>query len=317
MNPLANRAVLEQTSFDSAMPAGTAVLVHRFERPGRYAVALSPDGLQVVETKTLFVGAEADEPGDEAQVAATKGQPRARRIEPPRPNLAGAALPQAIALDLSRSPHLVNAAAPLDVNDAAVLQEGGFATFTAPAGQAHRVMVNRVGREGELEKEFDSTRLGPADVFAITLFRPGTYSITNAFGGHQARLVVTYPQVGREPYRPAEPVTVHSREGGFEPAVTTIGPGQGVIFEVESESRITVDLVEPDDGPGDKSGGRRPLARRQLRPVARPAGQRPDAPPEPPPGRGGKAGGAPAAERPNSPAKRSPRRGGKAGGGAS
>src|SRR5215216_3077494 len=99
-----------------------AVIVHRFDRPGRYAMALSPDGEQVVETRTIFVGEQPDEP------TAAKDAPRARRLEPPRPDRGGAPLPLALAVNLIPSPDPANAAAPSEMADVAALSEGGYAT---------------------------------------------------------------------------------------------------------------------------------------------------------------------------------------------
>jgi hypothetical protein len=281
MRPFADRALLEQTTFDSATPSGTALVMHRFAQPGRYALALSPDGETVVETRTIFVGDE------EPDGTAERSGRRASELRPPRPAATGSPLPQAIAVDLRPIPHHVSAAAPPVPG---TVSEGGYASFTAPAGQAHRVVVSRVGSAGLEGTEFDSARLAESDVFAVTILRPGTYRIANRIGGHEGKLVVTYPVVGRAPYRPPEPVTIHSREGHFEPDSVTIGPGQGVIFQVVAESHIVVELVEPDDGPGDAPGRRPPLARRRLRPAARPGAEQRDSPPDRgDPGRGAKA----------------------------
>jgi hypothetical protein len=287
VKPFVDRSALEQTSFDSATPSGTAVIVHRFVRPGRYALSLSPAGSKLTETRTLYVGDEpdADEPDTDRRGGDQPGRDRVKPPEPPRPDLHGSSPPPAIAVDLRLSADLVNAAAPPDLPDVAVLGEGGYASFTAPSGQASRVSVTRIGPAGEEDLEFDSARLGPTDVFALTLFRPGTYSVRNTLDGREGRLVVTYPQVGRVPYRPAPPATVSCREGGFEPAATTVGPGQGIIFDVTADSHITVELVEPDDGPdgpdgptGAATGRRGPLARRRLRPLAGPGDERRDSP---------------------------------------
>ena len=69
---------------------------------------------------------------------------------------------------------------------------------------------------------------------------------------------VTYPVVGPTPYRPPAPVTVERDAEGFSTEALTLGPVQGVVFRVAVESRLLIDLVEPDDGPSDTE---RPLAR--------------------------------------------------------
>ena len=247
-----DRNVLEQTSFDSALPTGNATIVHRFDKPGRFSVAMSPDGTKVVNTRTVYV--EHPPSPDAAKRAA--GQPA---LAPPRPGQeSGPAV--AVAFDIGAR-HLDTAAGPGP--EAGGLLVGGYASFTALTGGAHHVLVHRVTPEGEQVPEFDSRRLGRTDTFAFTALRPGTYAITNALTGHEGRLVVTYPEVRPVPYLPPAPVTVTSGSGGFEPNEVRVGTAQGVIFHVEADSRIVVELVEPDDGPVDRV--RRPVASRRRR----------------------------------------------------
>src|SRR5688572_6778060 len=54
MKAFLNRALFEQTTFDSATPSGTAMVVHQFQRNGRFTVALAR-GDEVVRRLALNV----------------------------------------------------------------------------------------------------------------------------------------------------------------------------------------------------------------------------------------------------------------------
>ena len=246
-----NRALLEQTSFDSARPSGTAIVVHRFPDEGRFAVALRGDD-DGEETRTILVEPVRGPTGGGAGGAG------------------GSAFPEGVLVDTaSRRPVAGRPTRP-QPPDLLSVGAGGYASFTAPPGQGRRVVVTRISPAGEREDEvFDSSRLRATDAFAVTLLRPGTYVMRNTLGRGEGKVVVTYPEVGRAPYRPAEPVTVTCDDSGFSPDAVTVGPGQGIIFAAGAECRITVELVGPDDGPGGERPPRRPVARRRLRPQDR------------------------------------------------
>ena len=95
-------------------------------------------------------------------------------------------------------------------------------------------------------------------LFAVTLVRPGRYRLTNTISGAEAAVVVTYPKVGKTPYRPPEPLEIDCGAKGFGASKFTISPAQGIIFRLSTESRIQLELVEPDDGP--KQRGSQPKA---------------------------------------------------------
>lgn len=224
MQPLINRALLEQRTFDSATPAGSAILVHRMERVGEYDINVARED-DVVERLRLNVGDAAESNARRADAASATLTPGA-----------------AVSLDLAQV--VLN---PSAVRVLAV-PAGGHVAFTAPAGaMRQRVTVTPAGSaDGE---EFDSRRLGPGDIFAVTLIRPGRYTVTNAADDAGAEIRVTYPQVGSSPYRPPDPATVECGPAGFSQALTTLAPAQGLVFSIGTEARIQIELVEPDDGP--------------------------------------------------------------------
>jgi hypothetical protein len=245
--PLINRALLEQQTFDSATPAGSAVIVHRMDRAGEYDVHIARDD-EVVGVFRLNVG---EAPGPEQTVIRSAGSVSAP-LEPG----------SAVALDLAAAMRKPPAERTLAV------PAGGWVSFTAPAGAVRRrVLVTPAGDGGE---DFDSRRLGPGDVFAVTLIRPGRYAVTNDASGARAEVRVTYPQVGSSPYRPPDPATVDCGANGFSEAAIVLGPAQGLVFQIGAEARIRIELVEPDDGPERAATPRARLTRgeRAERPAA-------------------------------------------------
>lgn len=253
--PIVNREMFEQTSFDSAVPSGAAVVAHRFRSEGQYVVALSREE-RVAETRSMLVSPAAAADRDSGSPVGETGRLR---------------LPDAMTIDLTDSRPVPGRPVPLRPTSRLTMPAGGYAAFTGAVGRANRALVRRVTSTGsEEEVEFDTEKLGGDDVFAVTLVRPGSYAVRNSVGGHEGRIVVTYPVIGDVPYRPADPLEVRVTDTGLDPKAVTIGPGQGVIFRIDAPSRITVDLVEPDDGPGDDP--RRPRPARRWRPPRRPGG---------------------------------------------
>jgi hypothetical protein len=236
MKAAINRALIEQTTFDSATPTGTAVVVHRFEQSGEYDINVMRDD-EVIDRLRLNVPEQPTSERGEAQAAgATTGQ----------------ALPGAVAVvDLASA--IVKPATDRRLAIAA----GGYVTFTAPAGAVRLgATVARAGAE-EGDVEFDSRRLRPGDLFAVTLIRPGRYVATNTAIGASLDIQVTYPVIGSTPYRPPDPANVECNADGFSVDALTLGPAQGVVFHISTETRIQIELAEPDDGPSPATG---PLA---------------------------------------------------------
>ena len=216
-----NPMFLSQSTFDSASPVGSAVLVHRFDNEGEYDVELGREG-EVPDRVTLSITAGREEGTATASVTIDAAPAAAGTVPGQRRSKLGA---------------------------------GGFASFTSShAGGAGSVIVVR--RRDAKEVEFDSRRLGEADLFAVTLVRPGLYGVRNTLGKAEGRVVVSYPVVGDRPYRPADPVHVVCTETGFEPERVEIGPAQGIIFRFRTAARLLIELLEPDDGPEPGPRGR-------------------------------------------------------------
>lgn len=207
-----NSMFFTQTTFDSASPVGSAVVAHRFDGEGDY---------------DIHVGRSGDSARRMALVVGAGGPDGAHG---------------AVAIDTTPT-----------TSDAVTVRRGrlavgGYASFSTPSARgADTVIIAR--RRGSESDEFDSRRLGPGDVYGLTLVRPGVYSVRNTHDDAAGRIVVDYPVVGARPYRPAEPLRVSCMRNQLVPSEIRIGPGQGIVFEIETDARLLIDLVEPDDGP--------------------------------------------------------------------
>jgi hypothetical protein len=228
-----NRNFLEQTSFDSGMPSGLGVVIHKFETPGEYEIALVQDD-RVIERVPLVVAADSAGRGAEQkeQTAALEG-----------------GLPSAhVSIDTGQAVLAPSATAAEAIRPYTV-RAGGYLSFTATRHEDAAAIVARSQREGEREELFDSRRLNHGDMFAVTLVRPGRYELRNTETDARGQVTVAYPTVGDEPYRPPGPVAVECTDQGFSDSEIDLMPAQGIIFRIRTASRIQINLVEPDDGP--------------------------------------------------------------------
>jgi hypothetical protein len=230
---------LAQTSFDSAIPSGSAIVAHPLTTAGDYVVSRL-DGRSLVQSHSLTVlGVDSDEVAGRTVAASLQFVGTEVRAPAVKRTLE--------AHELER----------LD------LREGGYASFTGAPGTAETARVQRVTAKGRASTVWESTKLVEGDVYALSIGRPGLYRVRNTVDDTEARLVVTYPKVGNKPYRPAAPVTVRCGEASIEPSEITLGPLQGLVVQIGAPARIVIDLVEPDDGPDreqptGKAGERRP-----------------------------------------------------------
>jgi hypothetical protein len=220
-----NRSFMHQTSFDSATPSGPAVVAHQLTTPGDFEVVVARDDSAM---RRIPLRVEA----------------RSENLEEPEPR------------PPSNVP--VGMVAEVDpvalVRDPAVRRRGfrvfvdGYLSFKTGRPHGYRCYVTNAGGSTD-GLEFDSTELGPSDIYAQTLVRPGRYSVTNALTEVRADLTVSYPKLEPTPYQPPDPLRVTCREEGFGQDPMELSPVQCVIFELDSPARILIELTEPDDGP--------------------------------------------------------------------
>ena len=122
-----------------------------------------------------------------------------------------------------------------------------MSSSTFRAGRAATPSAS-AGREAEAAV-FDSTRLEGDDLFAVTLIRPGRYSVRNVASGARGEIVVAYPTVGKKPRPPVDAVEIECTEKTLRPPKIKVLAAQGQVYRFRTPSRIEIELVEPDDGP--------------------------------------------------------------------
>jgi hypothetical protein len=223
-----NQRFLRQTEFDSASPAGSAVTAHEIGKEGSYELAVAHHDRLLVR---LPFGVEP--PPDDKRSAAKQS---CGAEDAPR---------RSLSVDLAK---VTRAGAPPDL---ASLSGAGWVSFTSSQPmRGHHIVLRRMEEGGEAQDEFDSRRLDDRSLFGLTLVRPGRYSLVNAIDGAKAEIVVAYPQVGKTAYRPPEPLQIVVTADGFGERSFPLMPAQGIVFRFRTETRIQIELVEPDDGPG-------------------------------------------------------------------
>jgi hypothetical protein len=229
MPAILDQRFLHQTQFDSAAPAGTAIVVHRFDSAGEFDLLVHRGRKQMQQIR-LNVRPPAG------------GDSLTAEPEPPDQRDAPTA---AAALDIATL--LRPGATPLESTD---LPGPGYLSLTSSQPIPEHHLIVRAGDGGDVV--LDTRRLGPQSLFAVTLVRPGRYRLANTITGAEADVIVTYPKVGKTPYRPPGPLEIDCGAKGFGARTFTISPAQGIVFRLSTESRIQLELVEPDDGPKER-----------------------------------------------------------------
>ncbi len=217
-----NYPVFTQTTLDSGALTMLGVVIHNFPEPGEYRGTASR-GERDVADFYLRVDKESDVMQVDIDLA-TLDRPATELCE------CKSGLHE-------RERHFV-------------VNPKGYAVFYVSRGTGGYAV--RVGRVEERSQTvvFDSREMKGGDLFAATLIRPGTYSVTNLSTGAKGEIVVSYPpQVGKERYRPPEPVEIECAGRELRPEKIKIQPAQGQIYRCQAPSRIRIELVKPDDGP--------------------------------------------------------------------
>jgi hypothetical protein len=139
------------------------------------------------------------------------------------------------------------------------LNPKGYAVFHVSAGAGgFSVLVAKAVEDPKEQNQFDSRELKGEDIFSAVILRPGTYSVTNALAKGKGEVTVSYPKVGKKPYRPPNPVKVECSARGFEPKNVELQPGQAILFYCKVPSRIKLELLKADDGPDGGAERSRP-----------------------------------------------------------
>lgn len=239
MNIRFNLQALTQTSFDSGSLGGLGTVVHRIDQPGDHQVKVLQADRQIRIFSLRVVGA----PGKPADS-------RAAPVATP------AATPGQVHIDLSRALGSFGQLSPEEPGDLAVAS-AGYAVFHAPPGVSGFAAQLHAPGAGDKPPVFDSRKLQNGDLYAVSLFRPGRYSLSNTLGEAKGEVRVSYPVISDVPYTPPDPMQVQVTPKGFQPGSIQLQPAQGLVFNIgNTTARIQIELVEPDDGPSKPAGGK-------------------------------------------------------------
>lgn len=85
-------------------------------------------------------------------------------------------------------------------------------------------------------------------IFSAMVIRPGTYLITNTINDAKAELVINYPELGKMK-KILIPINIESNTKEIVPNKINIDPSQGLIFRINTLSRIRIELTKPEDRP--------------------------------------------------------------------
>lgn len=240
MRASVNHHLYTQTSLDSGALTMLGAVIHRFPERGDY-LGVAVQGRQ---RRSFRLTVDDDSPAMQANIdLATLDSPPTRG-ESDCGKDEGAA----------RGRHFV-------------VNPKGYALFHVSRGRGGYAV--RVGRSSEREEGqvFDSAELQSGDLFAVTLIRPGTYSVANLPTEARGEIVVAYPRIEGGERRQPEPVYIECTEGALRPDRIHIEPAQGQVYRFRTPSRIAIELVRPDDGPEPPRGpGRTTRWRRPTRP---------------------------------------------------
>ena len=132
----------------------------------------------------------------------------------------------------------------------------GFAVFCVSGGSGgYWVNVRRAEEDPELPA-YDSRQLHQGDTFSAVIVRPGRYALRNELSEAYAEVTVPYPTIGKTAFRPPAPLDVDCGKT-IEPREIPLHPTQGLNLRILEPARVRIELLEPNDGPGD---GPRPRA---------------------------------------------------------
>jgi hypothetical protein len=231
-----DRHFFSQIGLDSGALTMLGAVVHGFGEPGAYR-GIARRGAEPEATFYITV--------DKASPVAQVNIDLAALVEPQKPGTCGCGTRE--------GPFVVN--------------PRGYAVFRVSGGAGgFSVHVQRAVDEAN-PKIFDSRELQDGDIFSAIIIRPGTYSVENLLTKAKAELKVAYPKLGTTAYRPPGPLTAECARHSIDPAKLDLQPGQGVNFHAKAPSRIKIELVKADDGPGRhepaRSGWKKPTLPRR------------------------------------------------------
>ena len=132
--------------------------------------------------------------------------------------------------------------------DSYTIKKGGYGVFYVSIGAGGYSIELYQTDKGSQTKTFDSKDLKNDVVFSSMIIRPGTYLITNTVNNTQAELVVNYPELEKM-RKILTPLNIECNTKEIIPNKINTNPSQGLIFKINTPSRIKIELTRAEDRP--------------------------------------------------------------------
>ena len=263
-----NRHVFTTRVFDSGALTVLASVIHQFNEPGKYIVSIRRDDTVLGSTRFEVV---ADGPAQLNIDLAAGGIPGKAN---PFDRSARVAKAGASAKDChcggggGGGAHAASAqAVPAGAPPPKIVAPGGYVQFHVSHGEGK--LSAQVRKERTDKVLFDTTLLGPGDLFAVSLLAPATFTLANTAGTATGTVTVTFSKEVAARIKQTTPVFADVSKAAFTPKDLQVSSGQGLVFRVQDAARVVV-TQQTDPTPQTRDTGR-PATRRIWRvPPAKP-----------------------------------------------
>ena len=231
MNIKINRFLFSQTTIDSGSLTPHSTLVCKFTDPGEYQ-GIIMKGSGIVSRFKLNVLDER--PHSRLSSLSTINSKETSQLTDVNKQVSDTS--NQINIDLS------------NIMSTYTLRKGDYAVFYVSTGAGgYSIEIYRFEKGSQI-KTFDSKELKDGVIFSAMVIRPGTYLITNTINNAKAELVINYPELGKMK-KILIPINIESNTKEIVPNKINIDPSQGLIFRINTLSRIRIELTKPEDRP--------------------------------------------------------------------
>ena len=231
MNIKINRFLFSQTTIDSGSLTPHSTLVCKFTDPGEYQ-GIIMKGSGIVSRFKLNVLDER--PSSRLSSLSTINSKETSQLTDVNKQVSDTS--NQINIDLS------------NIMSTYTLKKGDYAVFYVSTGAGgYSIEIYRFEKGSQI-KTFDSKELKDGVIFSAMVIRPGTYLITNTLNDAKAELVINYPELGKMK-KILIPINIESNTKEIVPNKINIDPSQGLIFRINTLSRIRIELTKPEDRP--------------------------------------------------------------------
>jgi hypothetical protein len=231
MNIKINRFLFSQTTIDSGSLTPHSTLVCKFTDPGEYR-GIIMKGSGIVSRFKLNVLNER--PSNRLSSLSTINSQETSQLTDVNKQVSDTS--NQINIDLS------------NIMSIYTLKKGDYAVFYVSTGAGgYSIEIYRFEKGSQI-KTFDSRELKDGVIFSAMVIRPGTYLITNTINNAKAELVINYPELGKMK-KILVPINIETNTKEIVPNKINIDPSQGLIFRINTLSRIRIELTKPEDRP--------------------------------------------------------------------